>query len=63
MRKITEAQAQELANLSGCMISYYSNSNSYEISVFSGDAVICGCPLPITVKTEKPKKERVWRPE
>ena len=63
MREITEAQAQELANLSGCMVSYYSHSNSYEISVFSGDAVICVCPLPITVKTEKPNIERVWRPE
>ena len=63
MREITEAQAQELANLSGCMVSYYSHSKTYEISVFSGNTVICVCPLPITVKTDRIAIDRVWRPE
>lgn len=64
MREITESQAQELANLSGCEIRKYWRSGQYEIAIKNESGILIDvCALPIFVKSKRNSAEQVWRPE
>lgn len=73
MREITEAQAQELANLSGCCVTQCEvgpasmwapgDTPNHGIGIQWGTPYGTRLSLKIRVSTDRPWDEAIWRPE
>ena len=57
MRKITEDQAQELANLSGCIV-FVCMDDAVKIKTKYGISV-----LPIYIQSKRAIDKKIWRPQ